>query len=183
MPPRRNVVSLQSIKISNMKKIIFTIFGFLFSFALSSCDEGKYIQRSEVKLMEPAGGIISTPLVAEIKNVSNQKIQDTIQFSLYSKHARTRLTGTNLLEYRKMALDQCITKHECDILILAKFQYILSEDGKNLSVIVTGYPAIYSNIRPATDNDSWMINFMGQGDNAYYIHTTLDTIKRPQNHQ
>lgn len=159
-------------------QIILALCGMACGLVLTSCDETKYIHHTEVKLMEPSGGVISTPIVMEIEEVSSNAISDTISIPLLSEKtkARTSTSKSNLLEFQKMALDKCVAKFDCDILIGARFQYFYSDDRNKLTIITTGYPAKYSKIRPATANDTWMLNFMGKGNEAYYIHSTTDTI-------
>jgi len=175
------------------KQIILVICGIVYGLMLTSCDETKYLHHTELKLMEPSVGVISTPIVMEIDYVSSNSISDTISIPLLSARnqplsltnnqpllptrdqTRSMITS-NLLELKKMALDRCVAKYECDILIGARYQFITSEDGKSFLIIITGYPAKYSRIRPATANDTWMLNFMGQGNEAYYIHSSMDTI-------
>ena len=162
-----------------MKKILVLAFcGIILAFFQISCNESKYIHHTEVKLMEPSGGVISTPLVMEIEEVFSDKVFDTIPIQLFSSknQVRTKIDESNLLKFQKMALDRCVAKHNCEILVGTRYQFILSEDGINLTVIISGYPAKYSKIRPATVNDTWMLNFMGQGQDLYYIHSTLDTV-------
>lgn len=177
-----------------MKKNFFLslfLLGMFFGLHFVSCREPNYIRHTEVAFLEPNYGIITTPMIMEIEDVSNEKVTDTLVFNLspspskYNNnsgdhHRKTKnIQEGNWNEYRQASLDYCVEKHKCDIIVCPRFQFSLSSDQRSLTVIISGFPAKYSVIRPATINDGWMLNFMGQGEfNDNIIHYSFDTIQK-----
>ena len=163
---------------------------------LTCCVSNKNVHHYDVDIVKPNMGAITTPIVMELDDVSMNKICDTISFDIkistdkYANYRHNHPVRTNnqnnvadflsiekLQKYEKIALDQTIIKHKCDLLINLKFDLFVSSDNTHLNVVVVGYPANYKKIRTATENDVWMLNFMGQGIYEKYNNISIDTLK------
>ena len=135
----------------------------LLAVSLSSCETWHDV--STVRTAEAETGLLVHPMVIELDSVSTQMIVDTISFAdkLYSDKDKPALYSE--------AMARCIQKHGFDLLVSPSYQMycITTYDNSNSSqrptsstsykVIISGYPAYFKRIRPATPNDNWMIPF------------------------
>ncbi len=130
------------------------------------------VNQTMVRVQEPEVGTVATPIVMELGEIPQQKITDTtiIDVDSYRYSGSTvyqRITQSMLIGFRKEALENAVIKHDCDVIVYPSFRIYTSEDGKTCYVIVSGYPAKYKRLRPATKDDLWMLEFMGKGENFF----------------
>lgn len=119
------------------------------------------ISQSQARMLETQMGAVTAPIIAELGEVSPNKIIDTTTFSIgYIKDAS--IIVSMLPEYKQYALAKYCQKNGYDVIINALFQVSTNKAGDELLVIVTGYPARFKRFRPATKEDSWMLPFAGQ---------------------
>lgn len=130
------------------------------------------VNQTMVRVQEPEVGTVATPIVMELGEIPQQKITDTTiidvdRYRYPSNQSYQRITQSMLIGFRKEALENAVIKHNCDVIVYPSFRIFTSEDGKTCYVIVSGYPAKYKRLRPATKDDLWMLEFMGKGDNYF----------------
>lgn len=130
------------------------------------------VNQTMVRVQEPEVGTVATPIVMELGEIPQQKIMDTTIIDVDSyrspnNHGYQRITQSMLVGFRKEALENAVIKHNCDVIVYPSFRIFTSEDGKTCYVIVSGYPAKYKRLRPATKDDLWMLEFMGKGESFF----------------
>ena len=136
------------------------------------------VNQTMVRVQEPEVGTVATPIVMELGDIPQQKITDTtvIVVERYNLSPASRtyrnpppsyqeITPSMVAEFRKTALENAVIKYDCDVIVYPSFRIFTSENGKICYVIVSGYPAKYKRLRPATKDDLWMLEFMGKGSN------------------
>ena len=139
---------------------------------LTSCQTWHDV--STVRTAEAETGIIVQPVVIELESVSATMITDTIDFTehVYSDEDKPMMYSTAMVE--------CAKKHGFDILVSPAYRmYKETKYPKDPSqyartfyrVIISGYPAYYKKIRPATPDDSWMIPFYNRTPNIEFNST------------
>ncbi len=170
-----------------MKKTIVLLAIATTAIICSSCASTfEKVNQTMVRVQEPEVGSIATPIIMELGEIPQQKITDTTIIDLknyqqpssrtYSPYSRSypnrsnsgtyqRITQSMLIEFRKEALEKAVIKHDCDVIVYPSFRIITSDDGKRCYIILSGYPAKYKKIRPATKDDLWMLEFMDRGSN------------------
>ncbi len=131
------------------------------------------VNQTMVRVQEPEVGTVATPIVMELGEIPQQKITDTTIIDVDSyrhpgNQSYQRITQSMLIGFRKEALENAVVKYGCDVIVYPSFRIFTSEDGKTCYVIVSGYPAKYKRLRPATKDDLWMLEFMGKGDNFFF---------------
>ena len=107
-----------------------------------------------VRTAEAETGLLVHPMVIELDSVSTQVIVDTICFiGAYYDEDKPEL-------YSK-AIAQCTQKHHFDLLVSpsCEMYYTRTFSGGKYNVVISGYPAYFKRIRPATPEDGWMIPF------------------------
>ena len=133
------------------------------------------VNQTMVRVQEPEVGTVATPIVMELGQIPQQKITDTTIINVDDyrypsiNQSNQRITQSMLVGFRKEALENAVLRHDCDVIVYPSFSIKTSDDGKTCYVIVSGYPAKYKKIRPATKDDLWMLEFMGKGEN-YFIN-------------
>lgn len=133
------------------------------------------VNQTMVRVQEPAVGTVATPIVMELGDIPQQKITDTTIINVDDyrypnvnvRQSNQRITQSMLVVFRKEALENAVLKYECDVIVYPSFRIRTSDDGKTCYVIVSGYPAKYKRLRPATKDDLWMLEFMGKGENFF----------------
>lgn len=153
-------------------------FAILMAVICSSCASTfEKVNQTMVRVQEPEVGTVATPIVMELGNIPQQKITDTTIINVDDyrypnvnvRQSNQRITQSMLVAFRKEALENAVLKYECDVIVYPSFRIRTSDDGKTCYVIVSGYPAKYKRLRPATKDDLWMLEFMGKGEN-YFIN-------------
>ena len=106
------------------------------------------IVTSQARNMEPQNAIIAVPQIAELK----------VEMQKYSKTYTYFHNGSvDMVNERARALSDFQKEFKADVVVGA-----LIDTKMNASVIevsVQGYPAKYVEIRPATKDDLWMLEF------------------------
>ena len=142
------------------------------------------VNQTMVRVQEPEVGTVATPIVMELGEIPQQKITDTTiiklsnyqsgngnYYGVYPNYSNSgsyqNISQNTLGNYRKKALENAVIKYDCDVIVYPSFRIYTSEDGKICYVIVSGYPAKYKRLRPATKDDLWMLEFMGKGNNFF----------------
>lgn len=133
------------------------------------------VNQTMVRVQEPAVGTVATPIVMELGDIPQQKITDTTIINVDDyrypnvnvRQSNQRIIQSMLVVFRKEALENAVLKYECDVIVYPSFRIRTSDDGKTCYVIVSGYPAKYKRLRPATKDDLWMLEFMGKGENFF----------------
>lgn len=133
------------------------------------------VNQTMVRVQEPEVGTVATPIVMELGDIPQQKITDTTIINVDDyrypnvnvRQSNQRITQSMLVAFRKEALENAVLKYECDVIVYPSFRIRTSDDGKTCYVIVSGYPAKYKRLRPATKDDLWMLEFMGKGENFF----------------
>ena len=127
------------------------------------------IRQSQARMIETNMGAVTAPIIGELGEVSPTKIVDTTMFDI-SMFRDAKMVVDLLPEFKQYALAKYCTKHGYDVIINALFQVFTSDDGFQLNVVVTGFPARYKRFRQATSEDAWMLRFTGEeSDNVKKI--------------
>ena len=158
-----------------MKKEKHLVVAIFVAAICSSCASTfEKVNQTMVRVQEPEVGTVATPIVMELGEIPQQKITDTTVINVNDYRRPTnasqtyqRITQSMLVDFRKEALENAVLKHDCDVIVYPSFRIKTSDDGKTCYVIVSGYPAKYKRIRPATKDDLWMLEFMGKGENFF----------------
>lgn len=152
------------------KQLVFAIL--MAAICSSSASTFEKVNQTMVRVQEPEVGTVATPIVMELGEIPQQKITDTTVINVNDYRRPTnasqtyqRITQSMLADFRKEALENAVMNHDCDVIVYPSFRIITSDDGKTCYVIVSGYPAKYKRLRPATKDDLWMLEFMGKGKN------------------
>ncbi len=155
-----------------MKKV-YLLCAFVAAMLITGCATSfERVNQTMVRVQEPEVGTVATPIVMELGEIPQQKIVDTTIVDVNSyrtpnTRSYQRITPAMVVAFKKEALENAVVKFDCDVIVYPSFRIITSEDGKTCSVIVSGYPAKYQRLRPATKDDLWMLEFMGKGDNIF----------------
>ena len=146
---------------------------------LSSCESWHDV--TTVRTAEAETGLLVHPMVIELDSVSTHMIVDTIRFTdkTYSDEDKPALYSE--------AMAKCIQKHHFDLLVSPSYQmycettYSNSSYSSNITsstsynVVISGYPAYFKRIRPATPEDGWMIPFYNRT-----AHIEMNSIQRSE---
>lgn len=132
-------------------KTIFKILisAVLLSLIVTSCQVYSYEERGS-RNIEPQHQVVTVPIVADIELLSTEKIVYTETFS------NVRMKDLDAYKYTTLA--RAIKHYKADFLIGAIFDVNYTSKKDRLEVIVTGYPAKYTEFRKATPEDQWFIN-------------------------
>ncbi len=135
----------------------------LVAVGLSSCKSWHDV--TTVRTAEAETGLLVQPMVIELDSVSTQMIVDTIRFT-----GKTYYDEDKPILYSE-AMARCIQKHGFDLLVSPSYQMYCETVYSNsnyspditsstsYNVVISGYPAYFKRIRPATPEDGWMIPF------------------------
>ena len=146
---------------------------------LSSCESWHDV--TTIRTTEAETGLLVHPMVIELDSVSTHMIVDTIRFTdkTYSDEDKPALYSE--------AMAKCIQKHHFDLLVSPSYQmycettYSNSSYSSNITsstsynVVISGYPAYFKRIRPATPEDGWMIPFYNRT-----AHIEMNSIQRSE---
>ena len=117
-----------------------------------SCESSSFSSKT-YRTIETNRTIVSEPLVVEYDTIFNERIYDTL---IYKSTESSR--SNNYLYEKQLAVADCCKNNNCDILVNVSYD-IKDEDGK-IRVIISGLPARYKRIRPATKDDLWILQFI-----------------------
>jgi len=120
------------------------------SLAFAGCETIPF-NTSTFRTAETKDVFVSAPMIIEYDTILNGIVSDT---SLFQETAE----GVDYVNLKKRAIVNCCKKHDCDVLINPSFH--VSKKSYNITIVVSGLPAKYRYIRPATPDDRWMLDFM-----------------------
>jgi len=115
---------------------------------------------SESRDFEPRQGVIVTPLLADIKVITQTSVCDSVIFPIIVASIAPNQMMTWVMEYKKQAMSMMLKKYKADAMIAPLTDVSTTPDGK-MKIIVTGYPARYTNFRNATSTDVWLVSLYG----------------------
>lgn len=118
---------------------------------------------SSARNIEPARGVIAVPLIADLKVISNERIEPYEEIFPYQVNAAI---VNYVPSFKRTAFFNAAKKYNADALVGALIDVSTTEDGY-LKISVTGYPARYTNFRNATAQDVWMKTMYEIIDNRY----------------
>lgn len=131
-----------------MKKILLICLLTLTSI-ITGCESSSYNVAS-FRIAETQDVVVSAPLVVEYDTIYQERVYDTCTFRIIDEN----VDYTNI---KRAAVLQCSKRYHCDIIVNPS--YDISRSSNEVTVIVSGFPARYSRIRPATPDDLWMLRF------------------------
>jgi hypothetical protein len=115
---------------------------------------------AESRDFEPRQGVIVTPLLADLKVITQTSIRDSVIFSiLVASISQSQITSW-VVEYKKQAMSLLLKKYKADAIIGSLTDISTTSDGR-MMITISGYPAVYTNFRNATSADVWMTSLYG----------------------
>lgn len=137
-----------------MKKLPFILSGVIMLAGISMVSAQRKVERivevstAQARNVEPQTAIIVAPQVAEL-HVSQKKA--------FGRFSYSHDGSVDLANERAKALSDFQKKNNADVIIGALIDTRMNSD--SIIVTIQGYPATYAKIRPATENDRWMLQF------------------------
>lgn len=134
--------------------LLLTVVGLL----MASCSTTETLYRydeSTANYMSPKlSPMIITPTIADLQ-ISNTKVVDSITYE-------NRLSKNDILDEKSPYIEYIknntictlVRKHNADVIVSPTFTIKTSEDFERITVIVSGYTALYKNLRNVTIADS-----------------------------
>lgn len=119
---------------------------------LTGCESSSFSSKT-YRTIETNRTIVSEPLVVEYDTIYDSRISDTL---VYKSTESSR--SNNYLYEKRLAVADCIRANNVDVLVNVCYD-VKDEDGK-ITIVVSGLPAKYKRIRPATKDDLWMLQFI-----------------------
>ena len=156
-----------------MKKniLFFSVAVVLF---LASCSSSYNLAENNTKLLSVGSSAYTLPTVAEL-NVSATKIsfQMTYQNNLSLKDI-SKFSDSPKVQYMiKLTMNKAAEKYEADVIVAPNYTIATSEDFKNVTITVTGYPATYTNFHTATATE---MNLIKGGEGSTVIPCSAASI-------
>lgn len=141
-----------------MKKLLFIGMAACIGWMLSSCGSQRILSENNTRLLPVSSTAYTIPTVADLR-VSSSKIshQVTVANRFSSKELSEESDSPILLHLQKMAITQAAMKYDADLIVAPSYSISTADDQKTITVTVTGYPANYTNFRPATAADMEII--------------------------
>lgn len=117
------------------------------------------ISHAQAKILESSSSIITTPLIAELEDISSNRVTSSLDFAIgMYKDAATQIVPF-LTEYKQFALTKYCMENGYDVIINPLFYISTNQSGDIMTVTFIGFPGKYKNIRQAKEEDLWMLNF------------------------
>lgn len=123
-----------------------------------------YYNESSARNIEPGQRILTTPLIADVKVISSEKIKPYTEVFPFVMNPQVKEAVPG---FKRTAFAHAAKENNADILVGTDITVTTNDDGY-VVVTVTGYPARYANFRNATAQDTWMLEFYRyavEGDN------------------
>lgn len=136
-----------------MKKTIVLLIAGFFLFGTQSYAQVKVVTYRETNAPsnDPMSGVIVTPVLADLKVISEKMI--------YTEEFDVVLNSTNIdanvMNFKSLALLNALKKSGADLMVGPLYE--VSSTPQGLKITVSGWPAVYTNFRSATENDQWMV--------------------------
>lgn len=140
-----------------MKKIIISLI--ILVSILTSCKGPTYVtsyKSTESREFEPRQGVIVTPLIADMKVLSQTAVKDSTTFDILVSTIPTYEITSWISEYKKEVLSMMLKKYNADAIVAPLTDVTTTKEG-NMKICISGYPAKYVNFRNATTVDTWMV--------------------------
>lgn len=141
-----------------MKKFILLLLIALCSDGVLFAQKHHIVNQSQARMITTNMGAITAPIIAELGEISPQKITYTRRFNI-SFYQNVQQIINDLSEYKQATIAKYCNENNYDLIVNAIFQITTEND--ELVVTLMGFPAKYSKFRPATQADSWMLNYIG----------------------
>lgn len=130
------------------------IFILILSLLVSGCRTTALVySESNARNIEPKQGVIAIPLVANIELIQQEKITPYFEDLPYYV---TLATIENLPGYKAAVMANAVKQYGADLLVGALIEVTTLKNGK-LRITVTGWPTKFTNFRPASQEDSWLL--------------------------
>ena len=141
-----------------MKKSIFALACVAVALLFASCSTSYNLSDNNTHLLTVASTAYTLPTVAELQ-VTPTKIsfQMTYKNNLSLKDISEFSASPKVQYMIKLTLNKAAEKYDADLIVAPNYSIATSEDFKNVTVSITGYPATYANFRTATAADMEMI--------------------------
>lgn len=140
-----------------MKKLTLALFSI---FALiTACSTPVYVtsyKSTESREFEPRQGVVVTPLVADMKILSQKSVEDSVTFRILVTTIPSDQIASWVSECKKEALSVMMKKHKADAIVAPLTDVSTTKEGY-MMIHISGYPAKYENFRNATTSDAWMV--------------------------
>jgi hypothetical protein len=140
-----------------MKKIVFGLTIILF--LITACSKTLYVtsyKSTESREFEPRQGVVVTPLVADMKILSQKPVEDSVTFKIFVTTIPSNQIASWVSECKKEALSVMIKKYKADAIVAPLTDVTTTSEGY-MKIHISGYPAKYENFRNATAADTWMV--------------------------
>lgn len=128
-------------------------------FLLTGCAKPQFVatyKSTESRDFEPRQGVVVTPLVAEMKVLSERSVKDSVVFDILVETIPVHQIASWVNECKKDAMSMMMKKYKADAIVAPLTEVSTTEEGL-MKIVISGYPAIYQNFRNATSADSWMV--------------------------
>jgi hypothetical protein len=125
----------------------------------TSCSKPLYVtsySSTESREFEPRQGVVVTPLVADMKILSQKPVEDSIIFKILVTTIPSDQITSWVSECKKEALSVMIKKYKADAIVAPLTDVTTTSEGF-MKIYISGYPAKYENFRNATTSDTWMV--------------------------
>jgi len=171
------------------KNFIFLLLVAICALFLTSCvtvRKTEYAKAREVNGL----GVIQIPTVATL-DVSSTKVTELFTVRVKSKFMKAAAGGGlfskktvsdapqfgALEAAQSFAVAKLLTKHNADVLVEPRYSFEVTTAGKKstYNVIVSGYPAIYKNFRPAAPADTAVFKINPSTTFPQRMQGTLET--------
>jgi hypothetical protein len=139
-----------------MKKVIFSL---AIIVLVTACSKPIYVtsyKSTESREFEPRQGVVVTPLVADMKILSQTPVEDSVTFKIFVTTIPSNQIASWVSECKKEALSVMIKKYKADAIVAPLTDVTTTAEGY-MKIHISGYPAKYENFRNATTADTWMV--------------------------
>jgi len=111
---------------------------------------------TESREFEPRQGVVLTPLVADMKVLSQTAVKDSAIFKIQVSTILTNEITSWISEYKKEVLSMMLKKYDADAIVAPLTDVVTTKEGF-MKINISGYPVKYINFRNATTADTWMV--------------------------
>ncbi len=112
---------------------------------------------TESRDFEPRQGVIITPLLADLKVITQTSVCDSVDFPILIASIAPGQMESWVSEYKKQAMSLILKKYKADAIIASLTDVNTTPEGR-MRITISGYPARYINFRNATSTDTWMVS-------------------------
>lgn len=144
---------------TNFRLLLCVVFALVSLSAMAQKSKTSYYyNESSARNIEMGQRVLTTPMIADLKVVSDKKIEPYVEVFPFvmSPQIKDAVPG-----FKRSAFANAAKKNNADALVGTDIIVTTNEEGF-VVVTVTGYPAQYTNFRNATREDLWMLEFYRQ---------------------